>query len=86
LTNTTFRIISIIILSYLSDNHDSSPRQLTEQELEDLWDDVSSDLSAIFQGRSELPLDVTPFDAASEVDVDEQRFVVYQIICSGYLL
>ena len=46
----------------------------SEQELEDLWDEVSSELSAIFQGRSEIPTDVTPFDAASEVDVDEQRY------------
>ena len=48
----------------------------SEQELEDLWDEVSSELSAIFQGRSEIPTDVTPFDAASEVDVDEQRFAI----------
>ena len=45
----------------------------TEQQLEDLWDDVSTDLSAIFQGRGDLPDDVTPFDAASEVDIQQQR-------------
>ena len=43
------------------------------QELEDLWDTVSGELSAIFQGRAEIPADVAPFDAASEVDVDQQR-------------
>ncbi|XP_064594960.1 protein timeless homolog [Liolophura sinensis] len=42
-------------------------------ELEDLWDDVSSDLSALIQGRAEVPTDVTPFDAASEVEIDQQR-------------
>ena len=43
------------------------------QELEDLWDTVSGELSAIFQGRAEIPENVAPFDAASEVDVDQQR-------------
>ena len=51
-----------------------STQEPSEQDLEDLWDEVSSELSAIFQGRSEIPTDVTPFDAASEVDVDEQRY------------
>lgn len=46
---------------------------ITQQELEDLWDEISSDLSALFQGRGELPSDVLPFDAASEVDVEQQR-------------
>ncbi|XP_060554622.1 protein timeless homolog [Ruditapes philippinarum] len=45
----------------------------SEQELEDLWDDISSELSAIFQGRSDIPDDIAPFDAASEIDVDQQR-------------
>ncbi|XP_053408285.1 protein timeless homolog isoform X2 [Mercenaria mercenaria] len=45
----------------------------SEQELEDLWDEISSELSAIFQGRSDIPDDVAPFDAASEIDVDQQR-------------
>ena len=45
----------------------------TPQELEDLWDTVSGELSAIFQGRGEIPDNVAPFDAASDVDVDQQR-------------
>ncbi|XP_071101341.1 protein timeless homolog [Haliotis cracherodii] len=48
------------------------PLEPTPQELEDLWDEISSQLSSIFQGRDEVP-DVTPFDAASEVEVDQQR-------------
>ena len=48
----------------------------SEQELEELWDTVSSDLSSIFQGRGPaLPTDVTPFDAASDVDIDQQMYV-----------
>ena len=45
----------------------------TPEELEALWDTVSGELSAIFQARGELPENVAPFDAASEVDVDQQR-------------
>ncbi|XP_048237661.1 protein timeless homolog isoform X2 [Haliotis rufescens] len=48
------------------------PLEPTPQELEDLWDEISSQLSSIFQGRDEVP-DVAPFDAASEVEVDQQR-------------
>ncbi len=51
----------------------AAPVGPTQEELEDLWDTVSGDLSAIFQGRGELPTDVAPFDAASEVDVEQQR-------------
>ena len=53
----------------------AEPSAEAQQGLEDLWDNVSGELSAIFQGRGEVPTDVTPFDAASEVEVDQQRFV-----------
>ena len=49
--------------------------EFSPEQLEDLWDEVSSDLSAVLQGRADLPHDVTPFDAASEVDEDQQRSV-----------
>ena len=45
----------------------------SQQELDDTWDDIAGELSAIFQGRADIPADVAPFDAASEVDVDQQR-------------
>ncbi|XP_050412859.1 protein timeless homolog [Patella vulgata] len=45
----------------------------SEQELEDMWDEISGELSEIVQNRKEIPTDITPFDAASEVDVDQQR-------------
>ncbi|ESP02893.1 hypothetical protein LOTGIDRAFT_230391 [Lottia gigantea] len=45
----------------------------SEIELEDMWDEISSDLSAMIQGREDIPTDISPFDAASEVDVDQQR-------------
>lgn len=49
-------------------------RDLTHEELEDKWDDISGELSSLIQGRGELPTDVAPFDAASEVDIDHQRY------------
>ena len=48
--------------------------EATEEELEEIWDNISSELSAIFQGRGEIQQEVTPFDAASEIDVDLQRY------------
>ncbi|XP_063423277.1 protein timeless homolog isoform X3 [Mytilus trossulus] len=46
---------------------------LTQTELDDKWDEVSEELSALFQGRGEIPTDISPFDAASEVQEDQQR-------------
>jgi len=45
----------------------------TREELESIWDEVSGDLSAILQGRGEIPEGILPFDAASEVDIEQQR-------------
>ncbi|KAL5009791.1 hypothetical protein ScPMuIL_012096 [Solemya velum] len=47
--------------------------ELTDEQLDDMWADTAGELSAIFQGRSDVPDDVTPFDAASEVEFDQQR-------------
>ena len=41
---------------------------------EQLWETISSDLSAVLQGRGqELPTDVTPFDAASDESMEDQK-------------
>ncbi|KAL8620146.1 hypothetical protein ACOMHN_048090 [Nucella lapillus] len=45
----------------------------TEEQLEDMWQEISSELSDLLQGRQEVPQGVAPFDAASEVEVDQQR-------------
>ncbi|ROT65639.1 Timeless-like protein [Penaeus vannamei] len=45
----------------------------TEHELQDLWDEMSAELSAIVQGEAgDLP-DTVPFDALSEQTDDEQK-------------
>jgi len=47
---------------------------LTAEEIEQKWQDLASDLSAVLQGHGgEIPESVVPFDAASEVPVDEQK-------------
>uniref|UniRef100_A0A0L8FYM3 Timeless N-terminal domain-containing protein n=1 Tax=Octopus bimaculoides TaxID=37653 RepID=A0A0L8FYM3_OCTBM len=51
----------------------SSRTQLSEEELLNLWDDVSSEVSAVLSGENEMSEGVLPFDAASEVDIDQQR-------------
>ena len=64
----------------------TGPIEPSEQELDELWDEVSSELSAIFQGRSDVPGNVLPFDAASEVDVDQQRLVIINQLKMFYAL
>lgn len=50
-------------------------KELSEQQLEDMWEELSSELSALLQGREEIPQNISPFDAASDVSIDQQRFV-----------
>lgn len=45
----------------------------SREELENIWDEVSGELSAFLQGRSAIPVEVLPFDAASSTDVEQQR-------------
>ncbi|XP_045618399.2 protein timeless homolog [Procambarus clarkii] len=54
--------------------------ELTEDKLQDLWDEISSELSAIVQGEAgELP-DTIPFDTLSEQTEDEQKEVAMRKI------
>ena len=46
------------------------------EKLEDMWEAVSSRISAILQGHLDSPLpEVLPFDAASDVPIEEQKVV-----------
>ncbi|RUS72464.1 hypothetical protein EGW08_019781, partial [Elysia chlorotica] len=46
----------------------------TEEELETIWSETTSDqITACLRGVEPVPEDITPFDAASEVDMDQQR-------------
>jgi len=57
---------------------------LTEAERESVWDEISDDVSMLLQGRTE-PLshdtsELRPFDAASTVSIDQQRFAASLIL------
>merc|ERR1719400_397597 len=44
------------------------------EKLEDMWENVSCRISAILQGHLDSPLpEVVPFDAASDVPIEEQK-------------
>ena len=62
----------------------AAPAGPSAEQLEDQWDTVSGDLSAIFQGRGTIPEDVVPFDAASEMEEAQQRFDFYSVALSCY--
>ncbi|GAB1598843.1 protein timeless homolog [Argonauta hians] len=47
--------------------------QSSEEELLSVWDDISSEVSDVLGGLREMREGVMPFDAASEVDIDQQR-------------
>ncbi|XP_012938690.1 protein timeless homolog [Aplysia californica] len=50
------------------------PAELSEEDLTVLWDtSVSDQLTAALDGRTELPQDVTPFDATLDMALDDQR-------------
>ncbi|GFS11673.1 timeless-like protein [Elysia marginata] len=46
----------------------------TEEELETIWsENISDQVTACLQGREDVPENMAPFDAASEMDMDQQR-------------
>ena len=61
-------------ITYLSDVFLAAPVNLTAEEIEQKWQELASDLSATLQGHAGgIPESAIPFDAASEVPVDEQK-------------
>jgi hypothetical protein len=44
-----------------------------------MWDEVGPQISAVLQNDGNIPSDVVPFDAASDRDVDEQKWVMMDI-------
>ena len=63
-------------ITFPSDIFLGAPANLTAEEIEQKWQELASDLSATIQGHAgEIPESAIPFDAASEVPVDEQKWV-----------
>jgi len=52
----------------------SAGESLTEYEREAVWDEISDEVSVLLQGHRELPGSVVPFDAASTITIEQQRY------------
>lgn len=50
-----------------------------EVNLENEWDELAPQLSIVVEGSLETTTDVIPFDATSDVPIDEQKYVIYFI-------
>ena len=48
-------------------------RNLTEEDREAAWDEISDEVSALLQGQSEIPASAAPFDATSTITIEQQR-------------
>jgi hypothetical protein len=49
---------------------------LTPEQADTMWQGMASDLSSLLQGHSgEIPDSAVPFDAASDVTMEQQRYV-----------
>lgn len=48
---------------------------LTSEQADEMWKTIASELSTVLQGHGgEIPDSVVPFDAASDVTMDHQRW------------
>ena len=59
----------------VSSNNNNNVEVLSQEQLEDIWDSLSENITSTLDGRTELlPTDeVRPFDAASETDMEQQK-------------
>jgi len=52
---------------------------LTEEQAEEMWQNMASELSSLVQGHGgDIPDSAVPFDAASDVTMEHQRFITLQ--------
>ena len=67
-------MILIFLLFSAKSANNNREVELSEEQLSELWDSVSGGVSALLQSGAEgLPEGVTPFDAASDISMDQQR-------------
>ena len=48
-------------------------RNLTDEDREAVWDEISDEVSALLQGQREVAVSARPFDAASTITIEQQR-------------
>ncbi|XP_063808638.1 protein timeless homolog isoform X2 [Pseudophryne corroboree] len=63
--------------------HENPPK--SSGELEEIWKTISEKLSSCAMGSESLPDEIVPFDAASEIPVEEQRTEALVKIQNGLL-
>lgn len=69
-----FYCIYRYIAGTITNSQETSTSEVTfSQQLDRNWDEASQQLSVILEGGGEFFTDVVPFDAASEVPIDDQR-------------
>jgi len=59
---------------------------LTEEEREAVWDEISDEVSSLLQGERDLPASAVPFDAASSISMEQQRSHFTSFHCVYYVL
>ena len=46
---------------------------MTEHQLIDLWEKIDARVEELLEGRERLPDTAVPFDATSEIPIEEQK-------------
>lgn len=52
---------------------ESAKKSAVAVNLEAVWDQVGPQLSIVLQSLDGIPSDIVPFDAASDLDMDQQK-------------
>lgn len=74
-----FRSVALSLINEISTLYFIAPAvtvSVPEINLEEEWDEAAPQLSAVLEGITQPPSNVVPFDAASDVPIDEQKFVL----------
>lgn len=47
--------------------------EVRELQLDSMWDEASPQISTVLQNTTEFPNDIAPYDAVSDVPIDDQK-------------
>lgn len=64
------RFISLRFLLFVGQKGQPEVREL---QLDSMWDEASPQISTVLQNTTEFPNDIVPFDAASDIPIDDQK-------------
>lgn len=74
---------SSIFMSHTYTYIQGTPKLLTDSQLTDLWERIDARVEELLEGCEPLPDRAIPFDAASDVPVEEQKYM-YCSACLSY--